>query len=76
VEQHENGPAACCEGIVELKPDERRIARTEPERHQLRGDPIVKNVALGDILTPALEQDLAALAPAPALLAKASNAIN
>jgi hypothetical protein len=68
VEQHANGPAACCEGIVELKPGERRIDHTEPERHPLRGDPIVKKVALGDILTSAPEQDLATLAPPPALL--------
>jgi hypothetical protein len=58
---------------VELEPGKRRI--DPPERHQLRGDPIVKNVSLGDILT--LEQDLAALAPPPACFpAKASNAIN
>jgi hypothetical protein len=68
VEQHANGPAACCEGIVELKPGERRIDHTEPERHPLRGDSIVKKVALGDILTSAPEQDLATLAPPPALL--------
>jgi hypothetical protein len=53
---------------VELKPGERGIDGTRPERHQLRRDPIVKNVALADILTPALEQDLTALAPAPTLL--------
>jgi hypothetical protein len=46
--------------MVELKPGERRIDRTRPERHQLCGDPIVKNVVLGGILMPALEQDLAA----------------
>jgi hypothetical protein len=54
--------------MVELKPGERRIDRTRPERHQLCGDPIVKNVVLGGILMPALEQDLAALAPRPTLL--------
>jgi hypothetical protein len=53
---------------VELKLGARRIDRTRPERHQLRRDPIVKNVALADIMTPALEQDLTALAPAPTLL--------
>jgi hypothetical protein len=67
VEQHANCPAAHGKGTVELEPGERRIDHTR-ERHQLRGDPIVKNVALADILTPVLEQDLAALAPPPALL--------
>jgi hypothetical protein len=68
VGQHEHGPAAFCEGIVELKLGERRIDRTRPERRQLGREPIVKNVALADIVTPALEQDLTALAPAPTLL--------
>jgi len=53
---------------VELKPGERRIDQSE--RYQLRGDPTVKNIALGDIVT--LEQDLAALAPPPALLPEES----
>ena len=38
---------------MELKLGERRIDRTRPERHRLCGDPIVKNVVLGEILTPA-----------------------